>query len=161
MANEKNDTVQLDTKKLDAIATALKKSINQKIQVGIFSNHTGRGTAVSGVDNATLGAWHEFGTSSIPRRSFLQMPISTYFPKRLEDSGAMDAATLKEVILNKSFGVWLQKIAVLAEATVQEAFDTQGFGTWPGWADGYTNNSGQVLVDTGQLRRSITSRIKE
>ena len=112
-------------------------------------------------DNATIGAAHEFGTEHIPQRSFLRMPIAKGLNKEMEKSNLFDKDVLKEVIRTGSLVPWMEKAATCAEACVQDAFDQGGPG-WPQWKDpNYSNNAGQLLVDTKQLRESITSEVKE
>ena len=68
---------------------------------------------------------------------------------------------LLEVVKEGTMLPWLKKLAVIGEKIVLEAFATGGDGKWPKWkTKGYKNNTGQILVDTTQLRDSITSDIK-
>lgn len=111
--------------------------------------------------NAEVGAAHEFGTSTIPMRSFLRVPISGNLQKEMEKSGLFNNDKLSEVLKTGSLKAWLEEVAIAAEACVQDAFDTGGDGKWPAWKDpNYTNNAGQLLVDTKQLRESVTSEVK-
>lgn len=141
---------EVDTRKLDQFIRALVKGKKSKVRVG-----------VSGGRNATIGMYHEFGTSTIPQRSFLRMPLSEVFPEVLEKSGAFDKSTLKEVADTASIKPWLRKIALLAEATIQEAFDTGGFGKWAPHSPNTHSTTGQLLVDTGQLRNAVFVEVKE
>lgn len=148
-------TVELDTKNLDRLTRALKKRVAQ-IRVGILKG----GKRTDGLTNAEVGAFHEFGTSTIPKRSFLKTPISENLPSRLDSSGAFDSATLQEVASTQSVIPWLRKIAVIAEGIVADAFASNGFGKWvPSNMANKENH--QTLVETGQLRDSVTSEIKE
>lgn len=143
------------------------KALHQKppvARVGILGDNTR--TRAEGdkspPTNAEVGAAHEFGTSSIPRRSFLRVPIADGLQGEMERSGLLDQKALKEVIKQGSVLPWMEKVAVCAEACVLEAFDTGGNGKWPAWKDpGYMNNAGQLLVDTKQLRQSISTEVKQ
>lgn len=120
-----------------------------------------KGAEINPTTNATVGAAHEFGTSRLPQRSFLRVPISENLEKQMENSGALDNDALADVIKAGSVIPWLKKITAIAEGIVAEAFDTGGFGKWPAWkTKGYTNNTGDILVDTQQLRNSISSEVK-
>lgn len=111
--------------------------------------------------NAEVGAAHEFGTSTIPMRSFLRVPISENLQKEMERGGLFTNDVLSEVMKDGSVKAWLEKVAICAEACVQDAFDTGGDGKWPAWKNpNYSNNAGQLLVDTKQLRESVTSEVK-
>jgi phage gpG-like protein len=159
-----SDTVTLNIKGLDQLVKALKQK-PPVARVGILGDK-GLRTAKEGEKNfqtnAEIGAAHEFGTSTIERRSFLRVPISDNLEKEMENSGALDKQTLDAVIKQGSVIPWVKKIAVLAEGIVAKAFATGGFGEWPAWKNpGYMNNTGQLLIDTKQLRDSITSEVKE
>jgi phage gpG-like protein len=145
----------LNMKKFNQIMKALEKV--PTIRVGILGNSNARN---DGNTNAEIGAKHEFGKDGMPERSFLRMPMTTEFPKALEGSQLFDAETLKKVAEEKSTEQWARKIATVAEGVVQEAFSSRGFGNWKPHAPGYENHTGQVLVDTQQLRNSITSEVK-
>lgn len=172
------DAFKLDTKNLDGILKALKGNMSQA-RVGILGGKALRsgqkqeaGKSVNAarkapkskpevMNNAAIGAMHEFGTGSMPQRSFLRVPISENLQKYLESSGAFTKDAMKEVIKEASLRPWLERAAKVAEKVVSDAFATGGFGKWPKWkTKGYTNNTGDILVDTQQLRNSITSEVK-
>lgn len=153
-----SDDTTIETKGLDQILKALKiKPPVARIGIlGAANARSGKGTS-----NATIGAAHEFGTSKLPMRSFLRVPLSERLQKAMESSGALDSDTLKNVIKEGSVLPWITKVAILAENIVLDAFDTGGFGKWAAWKNpGYTNNTGMILVDTQQLRNSITYEVK-
>lgn len=145
--------------------------LNQKppeAKVGILGDSTrGKGANKSGKtypNNAEIGAVHEFGSPArnIPQRSFLRIPISENLESRMAFSGAFNQDSLAQVLKQGTMLPWVKKMTALAEAIVLEAFATGGFGKWPSWRrQGYTNNTGQLLIDTQQLRNSITSEVKE
>ncbi len=111
--------------------------------------------------NADIGAVHEFGSTTHPQRSFLRVPLTDRLRKEMESSGAFDKEVLKKVVASGSVLPWLSKIAILGEGIVAGAFSSGGYGKWPGWkSPGYQNNTGNILVDTTQLRGSITSEVK-
>jgi phage gpG-like protein len=73
----------------------------------------------------------------------------------------LNETVLKDVLKQGSVVPWLEKVAICAEACVADAFETEGDGQWLPWlSPSYENNSGQLLDDTGQLKRSITSEVK-
>jgi hypothetical protein len=105
---------------------------------------------------------HEFGMGNMPQRSFLRIPISQNLARELENSGAFTPEAAKQVIKQASMVPWLESAAAVALKIVSDAFDTGGFGKWPKWkTKGYKNNANMILVDTQQLRNSITSEVKE
>lgn len=177
--SDDGDTVTLKTTNLDQLIKAIKNAL-PRARVGVLGAKTNRngaankgGRSVNATSgnrptapinvstNAAVGLIHEFGSNQIPRRSFLRVPIADNLQKKLDSSGAFTEDVLLEVIREGSVSPWLEKAAVLGETIVHEAFDTGGFGLWPPWkTPGYSNNTGQLLVDTQQLRNSITSEVK-
>lgn len=126
---------------------------NSRVQVGIFSSSA---RIDSDLTNGDIGAVHEFGSMSqhIPQRSFLRMPLTT----RLKDNVSSNWG---ETILRQGFNSALRKLGVMGENTVQKAFATGGFGVWPKLkpATIARKRSSAILIDTSQLRRSISSRV--
>lgn len=156
-----NDTVAVEG--LDKLLKALKQKA-PVARIGILGEKNTRAGSGAAAGNATIGAVHEYGSLSqgIPQRSFLRVPLTDRLGKDMEKAGALSEAEFKEVLKTGSVVPWLKKIAIMAEGIVRQAFDTGGFGKWPKWKDpNYTNNANQLLVDTGQLRDSITSEVKE
>ncbi len=148
----------LDTRKLDELVAILKGEMH-RARVGVLGGKAARKEI--GSNNAAIGAVHEYGGVHMPMRSFLRVPISENLQKAMDESGAFDEKAVKAVFAEKSFVPWLKKIAVVAEGVVAKAFATGGYGKWPAWkTPGYENNTGQILVDTQQLRNSITSDVK-
>lgn len=152
-----DDETTINTRGLDQILKALKMK-PPVARVGILGSSPREGGKST---NAEIGAAHEFGTTKIPQRSFLRIPIADHLDKEMQNSGYLDKETLKEVIKTASVIPWLKGIAKIAEKIVQGAFDTGGYGKWEKWKNsGYQNNTGMLLVDTQQLRESITSEVK-
>lgn len=154
------DDSELEIKGLDALLKALKRP-PPTIMVGIL----GGSSRSDGKSNASVGAAHEFGApkANIPKRSFLREPLADHLNDRLESSGAIDKDSLKEVIKAGSLLAWAQKVAIVAEAIVQEAFASGGFGKWKSLKSKTLSRKKvkQILVETTQLRNSITSEVKE
>ena len=147
----------LDTTNLEKFLKALKN--RPRARVGILGDKAGRSESVA--NNATIGAYHEFGTTKMPQRSFLRMPISEKLNEKLKNSGAFDKDVLAEVVSRGTIVPWLKLVAITAESIVLEAFGSGGFGKWPQWSEKYKSKTGSLLVDTTQLRESITHDVKE
>ena len=147
---------------IEKLQKLLKKKPIPYVRIGVLGSSVR--VDAKGTTNATVGAVHEFGspTKGIPPRSFLRVPLIDFLGKRMDSSGFYNRETMEEVIRQRTLVPWLKKMAVLAEAIVAEAFATGGFGKWPKWKnENYSNNANQLLVDTGQLRNSITSEVVE
>src|SRR4051812_24455481 len=152
-----SDTVELNLRGLDKFIKSLKGDL-PTVRIGILGNGTARrGDKQS---NAEIGYKHEFGASGMPMRSFLRVPLTDHMQEYLDKAGAFDPDAFKNVIKTGSIKIWVQKIAVIAEQIVQDGFASGGFGKWAAWKPGYQNRTGQILVDSQQLRNSITSEVK-
>lgn len=151
----------LETPGLDRLVRALKQD-SPKIRVGVLGAKAGRGDPsadkASGLNNAEVGAFHEFGNGDM-QRSFLRVPISDHLQKEMESSGALDEDVLQEVIKTGDLIGWAKKVAALCEGIVAKAFDSQGYGKWKPSQMKYKEVK-QTLVETQQLRNSITSEVK-
>lgn len=111
--------------------------------------------------NAEVGAAHEFGVPGrLPVRSFLRVPITENMQEYLERAGAFKKEALQKVIQEGTLVPYVKKIAAVAETIVADAFDTGGFGKWKP-SDMKNKKTKQTLVETQQLRNSITSEVKE
>ncbi len=97
----------------------------------------------------------------MPARSFLRLPIADNMNKRLKSSGALDQDTLDKVAKTGETTPFLKIIGIIAEGIVADGFSSGGFGKWALWKNGYQNNTGNILVDTGQLRNAVTSEVVE
>jgi hypothetical protein len=152
MSNE----IKLDLKILKEIEKELKT--NEYVKIGILGNKNTRNDFNT---NAMIGMVHEFGSAgkNIPERSFLRMPLREKLPKMIKEIG-------KGVILGlakQNANLFLKKIGVLGEQIIQEAFDTGGFGKWAKLSNKTIKRKGfdKTLIETTQLRKSITSEVKK
>lgn len=148
---------ELDVKKLKQLIKAF-KGTTPTAQVGI----AGGSARKDGKTNAEVGAVHEYGSATCPMRSFLRMPIAEKLSSYLENSGAFTKETLAEVVRLGSILPWMNKIAITGERVVADAFDTGGFGKWQALNPETLSRKTvhQILVETHQLRDSITSEVK-
>lgn len=140
-------------KKLDNVIKAL--GIKQHVRVGIF----GSPRSGAGINNASVGLKHELGSLSenIPPRSFIRMPLTE---KGNAIFKRLNPQEVERGLVNGK--LFLEKIGVIAEEYIQQAFDTGGFGKWAPVKESTSAKKGSssILIDTGQLRRSITSEVK-
>lgn len=148
-------TIQFDDKNLKDLIKAFKKV--PVARVGVLGHHASR-RGKTEETNASIGARHEYGIG-IERRSFLRVPISDKLQSYLESMGAFDKDSIKKVIKEKSLFSWVQKIGVIGELIVGDAFASGGFGLWKPSNFKYKKNW-QTLVETKQLRDSISSEVK-
>ena len=159
--------VTLDVKNLRALKEGLKRAGNAEIQIGILGQKNARDTGGSthqskgAMDNADLGALHEFGSkkANIPARSFLRMPTETKLPAEIKRLGP---GTIAKNILTRGAHETLREIGQIAEGEIDKAFATSGFGTWPDNSPrtiARKKGGNSPLIDTGKLRRAVSSRV--
>lgn len=161
----------------DTIKKMLKEVLDEVcVKIGILGENGTKKADSEDPDNelttATLGAIQEFGTFSkssddgeektiIPARSFLRMPIEKKLTEELLKSTGFRSA-VQELDVAKIN----DEIGMAALAVIDDAFDSGGFGEWAPLADATvkkkTKNGKKgdaILIDTGNLRRSITYEV--
>lgn len=113
-----------------------------------------------GTSMVLVGTVQEFGsvTNNIPPRSFLRMPLMTRRKELLNVIGKKSVQKFLDggdiVSLFKTLGLAGQKI-------VDDAFATGGFGQWKKLENRTVKRKGSsaILIDTGALRRSVSSAV--
>ncbi len=148
-------TVVLKDENLKALRAAFKKVPH--IKVGVIAGRSGKGAS-----NAMIAAAHEFGTSTMPKRSIFRTPVKDHLNAYLAKAGAFDKETIRRVIRERSIAAWMEKVLAIVLRIVDDGFESGGFGKWKAlkkyvWRRKKTK---QILVETGQLRRSITGEVR-
>jgi phage gpG-like protein len=158
-----NEAVSETTLKIDGLEN-LAKMLKRKsavVKIGVLAG-AGQRSQNDGVTNAEIGAAHEYGTKKMPMRSFLRVPLADHLNKKLQNEKLLSNDVLRDCVKEKSLKPWLNIIGTTAHQIVLEAFASNGYGKWEKYKDpNYQNNTGMKLVDTTQLRDSITWIIKE
>lgn len=138
-----------------------KKVLKSKMiaKVGVLGGSPAREEGA--VTNADLGMIHEYGTSDgrIPARSWLRMPLQFKMPEVYKSMGGalIDAAFRGEKRLALQFSL----LGKRAEAVIQRAFGSRGFGNWAPNKPSTIRQKGSdsPLIDTAEFRKSITSEV--
>ena len=158
MANKSNAKVVIKMSKLSKIIESLVMANGYAIKVGILSSSPPRNDN-SKENNASIGAKHEFGSYSdhIPERSFIKMPLTT----KTNELVKTIVNNILPDMLEGDLMPTLKKIGLAGEQVIDNAFATGGFGSWKPLSPITIANKGSnaILIDTGQLRRSITSLV--
>lgn len=163
--------VRLDTDKLEQIETMLNRKY--VAQIGVLGEKSKGRLAIkdekvggksgnrkipvvqgeSTLSNADIGLIHEKGSpkNNIPRRSFLEVPLTTKMPKVMAKIGALLLKGINEFNIEEAYA----KLAAIGEGIVLQAFPTSGYGTWPALKRGGPSH----LIKTAQLRQSIATRV--
>ena len=145
----------LNTENLDRFIKSLKNLPSGSI--GVLGSKDLRSGNVG--SNASIGAKHEMGADGMIQRSWLREPIIDHLNEFLEKSGAFTPVVLKEVIKSGSIKAWMTRVMIVAESVIAEGFASGGFGKWRPSNMNLKKNK-QTLVETQQLRNSVTSEVK-
>ena len=153
----------------------IKKMIREnklKARVGIMGSGSARGAKNlkqaykilekgETLTNAQIGLWHEFGTTRMPMRSFLRMPLNYKFHDYLKKSRGIKTTVLQRCYEERSLEFLFWRIGVIARTVILDAFSSGGFGRWAPLS-AYTlsrKKVNQILVETQDLRNSITHTV--
>lgn len=157
--------VHIEVTGLEALARALRRD-PPTCRLGILGGHASRRSKpgdASSPTNAEIGALYEFNDGRNPNRpggSFLRVPLIDHLESQLQDTGLLDQKTLERVIATGTITPWVRKLAIVGEKVVMGAFATEGYGKWKP-SDMTRKKNAQTLVETGQLRNSISSEVTE
>ncbi len=150
---------------LDNLLRALTGDLPQA-RVGVLGSNNSRTAGKS--NNATIGKNHEFGEIvklngrdvKLPERSFLRVPIAENMQGYLDSSGMFTKEAERQVVRDGSLVPWITNLGIIGVSIVLDAFKTGGFGKWKPSNMKFKKNH-QTLVETQQLRNSITWDVKE
>lgn len=133
---------------------------NSKITIGVLdrphfqrmegmSVHSKGMKGVSALTSADIARAHEYGVG-VPRRSFLRYSMKKWL--------LFDARRTAEEE-HKRTDYYLKALSKKIYDRVQEAFDTNGWGSWKSLSQEYIDKTGRtndsILTDTGQMRGAI------
>lgn len=129
--------------------------VDHSVDVGVFKDaKTPDGESVAG-----YGAANEFGVveKKIPARSFIRMPLE----EKQEEIAEYVDGHAREHIESGDIKAIFEDIGIAAQSKIQEAFDTEGFGTWAPNADATIarKKSDTPLIDKGLLRKAVTYEV--
>lgn len=151
-------TVTRDNGLLDRIRSVARR-YTTKIEVGYFGNATHRPSITSGKSRPIalkdLAAIHELGLG-VPKRAFIEPSLKKNRKKYLVYAGKQITPVIRG---NRSMNAAWQGLGMMAVADIQQYMVTASFTP----LDPKTikrKGSSKPLIDTGQLRQSITYRVK-
>ncbi len=182
-------TVSVDTDALSRLMADVAKNRNARVHVGVLGKHTVRaeGNALSNADIGAIHEFGVLGGyadtaqgqrrrklggpnaaaehRNIPARSWLRMPVLTHLPDQLKK---LPRGLWQQVIVKRGLRGALGVLGAAALASIQESFATGGFGSWAPLAP-FTirqklrksggKGAAAILIDTAQLRQSVTSEV--
>lgn len=119
------------------------------------------GKEASPTTNAEIGLAHEKGVKSrnLPRRSWLQTPLEDNLGKYF---GKLGEKALAQILVAQPRQAYVE-LGIVCEQIVLKGFETGGYGKWRPLkaATIAAKGSDQILVDTAQLKKSVTSAVVE
>lgn len=147
-------------KKLQSYEKNLAESKSNSVIVGVISDQLTKRVYKDGASLINVAAQNEFGTSTIPRRSFLKM---TFEIKSNEMNSFIKNQYKLVFEKGRSTSKALGLVGVKAKNLIAEAFNTGGFGRWKPLAratiQARPKHTTTILIDTGTLRTSITWKV--
>jgi len=159
--------ITLRAEKLKALRAALKQFKSARVRVGVLGNKADRfdintsTTTKDKMSNPYLGLIHEFGSKKkhIPARSFLRMPLTLYLGREVNKVGK---EFFRVLVLKGATKKALDSLGLIARNIIDRAFTTHGFGSWTPNAESTIKRKGSSapLIDTAQLRKSVTWRVE-
>ncbi len=130
-----------------------------RARVGILGSDAARNDGGE-LNNAEVGVIQMFGshTHNIPARDFLVMPIQLNQRAIIKQ---LETNTVKAAIEAKDYKKVFMLLGFAALQWIDQAFATGGFGHWEPLKPQTVRRkkSSAILIDTSQLRRSITSDV--
>jgi hypothetical protein len=135
-----------------------------KVEVGVFQQAGGATYGNQGVSVLDVAIWQEFGTIGangwhIPPRPF----IRTYFDGQQPRITGIVLSTMKGVVKGQYTKTQaLHRIGLKLSGEIQQGIKVGFFGAYPENAQNTIDRKGSStpLVDTGQLRSSISYKVK-
>lgn len=112
----------------------------------------------AGVSNAEVGFLMEFGVpKKIPARSWLRMPLTQKISNIVKNAAVEFVAAVESGDAVR----FMKRLGISAEAEIQRAFATSGYGGWEPNKPSTVARKGSAspLIDTAQLRRSVASQV--
>ena len=155
--------VEVNVKRLITLIGYLNGDI-PKVKVGII----GSKAAVKRKDeltNAQIGFIQEFGKLTgkprIEPRSFIDMPLKLHLNDKIKEKKSLAKKEFEMALKEGKADEFVRKVGIVAEEVIQEAFETSGWGQWKPNAESTKRRKGsdKPLIDTGELRRSISSEV--
>ena len=155
--------VQVKVGKLIKLLNTFKKGL-PSVKVGIIGD---KATVIreENLTNAQIGFIQEFGKHTgkqkIPARSFIVMPLKLHLNKYLQKKSSMTKGAFEKSVKEGKVNDFVAKVGIVAEEVIQDAFATSGFGNWAPNKPSTVKRKGsnKPLIDTGELRRSISSEV--
>ncbi len=139
-----------NTKVWDRIMRSMKEVTGPHVKVGVFGGES------------TKAAAHEFGTSTIPERSFIRSTFENHRPELVKVTGAVSRQIIFGTKVEKALGL----LGQWAAAKVKNTIAVEGpLPEWEELSEPYATlkeerGKSKVLVDTGAMLNAITYKVE-
>lgn len=161
-------SVTLHIAEMQRLRAMLDAAKNARVQVGVWDTQSRAPVAhqpQQDRNNPTIGLAMEFGEprnifrGRTPPRSFLRFPLQVHLRDKISYIGR---SVWRAILLKKGLRLALQELGWRAENVVQEGFATEGWGKWAPLHRRTIARKGstKILIDSGQLRQGITSKVR-
>lgn len=147
--------LKANLKQLKQFSKSLNAIIDKEVKIGVFADKGGNLTYEDGTTVLENAIWQEYGTSTIPARSFIRAPVEIRKQEIINFINTTYTQYLNNAISNDQ---GLELIGVFVYNKINMAFTNNGYGTWPALKSTTIKQKGssKPLIDQGLLRRSIT-----
>lgn len=164
--------VQADVSELEKLLKSLKT--NYFLRVGILGSKAKNvHDKDSSLTNAEIGTFHEFGTSKMPRRSFLEDSLKFKLNFNTNDLKPLKKLAFNTFFIQRKPKKFFTILGAKCLEIIEEGFATNGFGKWAPLSEAYRQRKIKkakgkekkfaaainILTDTGKLRRSISFKV--
>lgn len=172
MAND-NAKVAFNIDNLQDLIKSLKQ--DYFVRVGIIGSKATTSHNKGDLTNAELGTIHEQPNNDgtkMPKRSFLEMPLKEKLKYDENQFKQIKKSAYNSIFIKKNPKDFFNMLGSACLQIIEDAFATNGFGSWQSWSDSYTQrrlkakktkkgretfwSDNNILTNTKQLRRSIS-----
>lgn len=132
------------------------------VRIGILGSDAGEIHTGSSLTNAEIGTFHEFGTSKMPRRSFLEEPLKAGLTFDQDEMRDMKKLLWKQFFVKGSPEAFMEKLMYKALSVIKASWNAGGNPAWQSLTantlkqKAKKNQSPAILTATTQLRNSIS-----
>ena len=136
--------VRIDRDGLDKVRAAMKKASGSAVKVGVLGSE--------GSDQVMIATWNEFGTETIPERSFMRSTMRAEQDKYTDAMAkGMERVLSGKMSVEQVLGLVGLQVVSDVQKTITDLDD-------PPNADATIERKGSSnpLIDTGRMRQSIS-----
>lgn len=148
-------TTTIDKGYKNAIKTINEFTTKPSVKIGVLEK-SGNHDEAQGLTVADVASFNEFGTETIPERSFIRSTVDLKFNSYVEKSRMLQSKCVLQALSVK------KALSVLGELIRADIINTINSGVEPENAPSTiaSKRSSKPLIDSGQLKQSINYEIE-